>query len=1389
MNGNIIHTTQYDLTSQVELTDVKANPSVYSPNDGGFNSEENMRWAVKKLATKPFIIGETPEIVKKSLQMSLDINTMKTKISDGMFSIDGYTIKLSNHEDISFDAPLNQDHGTYIENKDLQKFVSDISCYGLGKHYEIPSSLDEILLNSYKLNISPSEESWQDAVDNKKVIGFTRVVYTGDIEDLLTVEPSTGTPTKIYYNEGDKINVVGTDPTSGVYPVEDSSGKLRISNISLRYYDNGNKPFAIINGSDFNVYYPVYVYQQDNLGLMVDRYIVNFTDIFGLKFEKITTATNYTKTYPYTQSVYVDMDNNAPLASLGATAICNPTTFPTELYNWADLYTISGSTLSRRSNFDFSSTTTFPAISSLFNELSVSDLLSSTYMPQNNNITGVSNTLSYYCLKNVNTDHALKNSDNNTDIPVAFMMSNGELCTDGFVCDWTDTKPETYPVESFVHFIKRLVDGGILSLQSVYDTYIAKPVSYYLSLCYSSLMKNVVHASQGTDSLNIKSDGCGAQLATIQEVQNYDYFVTYDYQYTGYKKESNGFVTDSKQATLVYNKDVTSDNYKIQNLCNLSELFASKLDYLTVPTTIYDSMFDDPANYICKCKISQSSGTGLTTFNLYDFGNSETIPLSYAGYYIQLDENYLPKLKLTRSSDCGYVRNSSLIALFNTANYNTESLSKSLTYMGTLNGWKALVPQVISLTKDTLNYLCGRDVETGKYKGLNINSIFPGTNTNSDLYVCDAAIDTVKTTYVNDYEINKIKYLDGSDIPDKKFDVRRGAFLHISKIYGDNEQSLEDYINSILTTNIDELIRRIEALEDTVDGDGTGDNPGLKKIILGDTTLNINGLKNDVDDLKLRVTSLETRAGNTDLTLKNLTEASGKIGQNAMYIVKKFGATNITGYGSTFDFNMNMSKSEASSEPNIQSGISDLSVLCENDIITDVYISDKITRLGDKLLYHCAKLNSVNSGNIVSLSISEEQIESGVSITDYTVSTINKDIVPLTVLVTANGQTYHDDGIGNIYLTTDSNNIKGTINYKTGLITFNSLNNTSAFVKYKYYNAVTDGVVQRNTLPSSIQVLGDQVFAQDIDKGYKGTGITDITFPSGLKKIGSACFWGSALTTLNVPNSVTDVGQYVFSYSEDLTNVIYDGRVMGDYAFAFCTSLHDMQIGFSCLTIGRKCFTYCQNFENDKIVFIGDAYVWWNISKGEDWASKLGYITESISNINSIECYRTGSPNAIFTYERNYYLQNGYQYRLTTYGDITIPQITEGQPITQGFVFCENSDVLYVNPSTLTITNANLPVDISVGNKIPLYPFIDSVNVYTYNSETGQYEETAATLDQLSSINATYSYSSSDTSIARIIIEDETYKVEAMSSGTASIIVSANISGYTADLTISIDIN
>lgn len=1379
VNGNVIQEVQ------VELVNVKANPSVYSPNDGGFNSEENMRWAVKKLATKPFIIGETKDIVDNSLRMSFDRNTLQTKLSGGMCSIDGYTIKIADKNNISFDDPIGEDVSAYVENKQIQQFISALTGYGQGKDVSLQNTISEFCLSYYDPSVSSASSRWKDAAENGLIIGNTRLVYSGEIKDLLTVESN-----KIYFNPDYKIDILDIPLTE----VQNSDGSLKVDRISQTASTTENKAFALSNGESYNIYYSVYV------NIVNSKYIIHFTDIFGIEFNNYYEAVNHTKSYPYTGSIFVDMDNNEPLNNLGATSLCDPTTMPTNLYSWFKLYNISGNTLNSRKTNANIETEAFPQLTSIFDKFTIQDLLQ--YIPEDNKILEIDNTLEYYCLR---IDNSYKIQQGTKYIPIAFMLSNGELCTDGFVAKWDGkTDNDNYPVESYVHFIKRQLEN--IDIDTIYngsDINLAKYVSFYLSLCYSSLMENAVHNTATNDYQKIKSDGCGNALQNqgISGIVVNDYDVEYEYEYSGYTKENTSFVVTQNNTTMRYFKDSTSDNFKVLNSC-LRTPIVSTLSNFSVPETLYDTLYDDPANFIYKCRSSNISNS-LLSFKLYYFGEtSGNVIITPTGTTnrIALDENYLPvKNKDISIGKNGYVRDRDLVCVLETFAYGTYSLSKSLCYTGFLGGWSATIPQVISLNKDTLNYLCGEDMETGKYKGISIKSILPSARTNNDLYVCDAFVETVKTGYVNDSELNFIRYNHGDNPEDKKFDVRRGAFLHVSKIYGDNEQTLEEYIRSLIeeliNTDIEELIRRIEALENTVDGDGTSSNPGLKKIILGDTTLNINGLKNDVDDLKLRVTSLETRAGNTDLTLKNLTEASGKIGQNAMYIVKKFGATNITGYGSTFDFNMNMSKSDASSEPNIQSGISDLSVLCENNIITDVYISDKITRLGDKLLYHCAKLNSVNSGNIVSLSISEEQIEPSVQITNYTVSTMNKDIVPLTVLITANGQTYHDDGIGNIYLTTDSNNIKGTINYETGLITFNSLNNTSAVVKYKYYNAITDGVVQRNTLPSSIQVLGDQVFAQDIDKGYKGTGITDITFPNGLKKIGSACFWGSALTELYIPHSVTDMGQYTFSYSEDLTNVTYNGKVIGDYAFAFCTSLQNLTIGFQCLQLGTKCFSYCRNFEDSSITFNGHPSVWWEVSKGTDWASKLGYIDDSVSNINSIVCIY---PNSRFTYEKDYYLQSGYQYRLTTYGDITIPPIEEGQPITQGFIFCNNTlpndRFLYVNPSTLTITNSNLPIYIYVGDKVDLYSYVNSVNVYTYNSETEQYEESAATPDKLARINATYSYSSysyssSDPSIVRVIIEDETYKLEAMSSGTASIIVSANISGYIADLTISINID
>ena len=86
--------------NKIPMSDAKAYPSVNSPNGGGFNSEENLRWLTKKLATKPFIVGANDDEVNNAFGSNGEAGDgIYTK--PGMFSIDGYVFKFARPEEIS----------------------------------------------------------------------------------------------------------------------------------------------------------------------------------------------------------------------------------------------------------------------------------------------------------------------------------------------------------------------------------------------------------------------------------------------------------------------------------------------------------------------------------------------------------------------------------------------------------------------------------------------------------------------------------------------------------------------------------------------------------------------------------------------------------------------------------------------------------------------------------------------------------------------------------------------------------------------------------------------------------------------------------------------------------------------------------------------------------------------------------------------------------------------------------------------------------------------------------------------------------------------------------------------------------------------------------------
>ena len=138
-------------------------------------------------------------------------------------------------------------------------------------------------------------------------------------------------------------------------------------------------------------------------------------------------------------------------------------------------------------------------------------------------------------------------------------------------------------------------------------------------------------------------------------------------------------------------------------------------------------------------------------------------------------------------------------------------------------------------------------------------------------------------------------------------------------------------------------------------------------------------------------------------------------------------------------------------------------------------------------------------------------------------------------------------------------------------------------------------------IPNSVTTIGDYAFVYC-------SSLTSIQIPNSVTSIGDYVFYYcSSLTSIQIPNSVTSIGDYTFSNCSSLTSVIIGNSVtsIGDYAFSNCSSLTSVIIGNSVTSIGYGAFVYCSSLTSIQIPN--------SVTSIGEWA--LGYC----SSLTSIE--------------------------------------------------------------------------------------------------------------------------------------------------------------------------
>ena len=209
------------------------------------------------------------------------------------------------------------------------------------------------------------------------------------------------------------------------------------------------------------------------------------------------------------------------------------------------------------------------------------------------------------------------------------------------------------------------------------------------------------------------------------------------------------------------------------------------------------------------------------------------------------------------------------------------------------------------------------------------------------------------------------------------------------------------------------------------------------------------------------------------------------------------------------------------------------------DSLTSIDIPNSITSIGDYTFYDCSSLTSVTIPNSVT-SIGNHAFSGCSSLTSVT--------IPNGVTSIGNCAFSYCSNLTTLNFNAINCNDLGSSTPSTFSHNITTINIGDSVQRIPAYFAYNLDSLTSIDIPNSVTSIGNNAFRDCIS-------LTSVTIGNGVTSIGNKAFYScSSLTSIDIPNSVTSIG---------------------NSAFEDCSSLTLLNIGSGVNHIGRNAFAYC----------------------------------------------------------------------------------------------------------------------------------------------------------------------------------------------------------------------